>query len=248
MSDQTTESAETDTPAEATTSNPPADAPVPAGLAVIMEREAAIESRASELKAREAKVAQWEKMESLSPAEKAQALGISLQDLQKSMVDNYDPNAAVTAKLTALERKILEADQRRDAERLEAEKRAEMDKIRTFIDGSEEFPLTKVNSFHEAVIDAVKMSAKSGKPISEAQAASNVEAGLLDLVDKAMSIPSIREKYFKAVEEEAAEPSSSKTLTNKLSSNSAKPRTNPALLEGQEALDSFISMLGTVSE
>jgi hypothetical protein len=211
-----------------------------------MEREAAAEARNVELKAREAKVAQWEKMESMSPAEKARALGISLPDLQKSMVDSYDPNAALTTKLTALEAKLAARDAAREQERIAAAYAEESSKVRTFIDESDEFLITKASGFHDTVIDAVKMAAQSGKPLSEAQAASNVEAGLFDLVTKAMAIPAVRDRILGKQAEAVAETSTSTPLTNKTASNSSQPRKEGNLLSPEEEMDRFVSMLGDV--
>lgn len=245
MSDQATETA---APEPETTTTPDVVATSPdtqAGFAVLMEREAAQEAARVELKSREAKVAKWEAMESMSPAQKAQALGISLNDLQKSMVDAYDPNAELTTKLTALEERIKQQDEARDSAKVQAARTAEVNKLRTFIDGSEEFLITKTTGFHDTVIDAVEMAAKSGKTLSEAQAASNVEAGLFDLVQKAMAIPQIREKILGKVAEaaEATAESKSKPLTNRAASASSQQRSTDVLLEGEDALDAFMAML-----
>lgn len=214
-----------------------------AGLSVLLEREAAAEARSAELKAREAKVAQWEKIEAMSPAEKARALGLSLSDIQKSMVDSYDPNEAVTAKLTALEQKIAERDAARERERLEAAYAAETSKVRTFIDESEEFLITKANGYHDTVVEAVKLAAKSGKNLSEAEAASNVEAGLFDLVAKAMAIPAVRDRILGKQAEAVTETPTSTPLTNRTASNSAQPRIEGNLLSEDDALDRFVAML-----
>jgi len=246
MSDQT----ETTSTPEPTTEAAPAVAPASPetqpGLAVLLEREAATEAARVQLREREAQVSRWEKMEVMSPAEQAAALGLSLPDLQKQMVDSYDPNQEVTAKLSALEQRIKAQDDARDAARLEAAREAELSKVRTFIDGSDEFLITKTGGFHDTVIEAVQIAAKSGKTLSEAQAASNVEAGLFDLVQKAMAIPQIREKILGKVAE-AAEPvaaTKSNPLTNRSASSSSKPRAEGGLLRGDAAVEQFASMLG----
>lgn len=217
-----------------------------AGFAVLLEREAATEAARVQLREREAQVSRWEKMETMSPAEQARALGISLPELQKSMVDSYDPNEALTSKLTALEERIKAQDEARDNSSLEAARQVELAKIRTFIDGSDEFLITKTSGFHDTVTDAIQMSAKSGKPLSEAQAASNVEAGLFDLVEKAMSIPQIRERILGKVAEAAAPIAETKSspLTNRSASTSSKPRDSTGLLRGDAAIEQFASMLG----
>ena len=246
MSDQVIETAAAEQNAEVVAEVAPPSAEAQAGFAVLLEREAAQEATNVELRAREAKVAKWESMESMSPAQKAQALGISLNDLQKSMVDAYDPNAELTTKLTALEARIKQQDDARDNASVEAARQAELSKIRTFIDGSDEFLITKTSGFHDTVIDAVQMAAQSGKPISEAQAASNVEAGLFDLVEKAMSIPQIREKILGKVAKAAddAAVTSPNPLTNRSASSSSTPR-DTDMLRGDDALNAFVSMLGT---
>lgn len=244
MSDQVEETPTPEPDAATPTEVAPPSPETQAGFAVLLEREAANETARTELRAREAKVAQWEKMETMSPAEKAQALGISLNDLQKAMVDDYDPNAALTTKLTALEARIKQQDEARDNAALDAARQVERNKVRTFIDGSDEFLITKTSGYHDTVIDAVRMSAESGKPLSEAQAASNVEAGLFDLVEKAMSIPQIRERILgKAKEAPTPSATSSSPLTNRAASASSQPRSTDVLLEGEDALDAFMAML-----
>lgn len=221
------------------------DPRVQSGLSLLMEREAALQARQSELKAREEAVSRWESMESLSAVEKAEALGISLQDLQKGMVDQYDPQKEITQKLTRLEQRIKEQDERRERETLEAARNAEMEHVRTYVDGSKDYPLIKNLSFHDGVYDAIRAGADSGNKVSDAEAASNVENSLFDLVQKAYAIPEIRERLEAAARKKAeAEKPKSKPLTNKTSSNSAKPRKPGELLSFDEGLAEFAAILG----
>ena len=244
MSDQVEETPTPEPDAAVVAEVAPPSPEAQAGFAVLLEREAANEAANVQLRAREAKVAQWEKMESMSPSEKAQAMGISLSDIQKAMVDDYDPNAELTTKLTALEARIKQQDEARDNATLEAARQVELGKVRTFIDGSDEFLITKTSGYHDTVIEAVRLAAESGKTLSEAQAASNVEAGLFDLVEKAMSIPQIRERILgKAKEAPTSLAASSSPLTNRAASASTQPRSTDTLLEGEDALDAFMAML-----
>lgn len=121
-------------------------------------------------------------------------------------------------------------------------RQAELERVRrsvhSFVDTSEDFPLTKAAGMSDAVYDTLLNYHQSNQPISEAEAARQVEENLVGLIEKALSVEAIRSRFLKTQSENGDDSLSLSTITD----SSTTPRENSYRSE-QEELDAFASLL-----
>lgn len=231
---QEAETPKTDsTPAETAQTEPAKaaePAPLPpsaqAALAALMEKESALRTKEEALKHLE----KYRDIESMTPAQKAKALGLSLKDFQKAEIDNFDPTDGLNKKITSLEARI-EAMNNAEVEKARAAAEDEARQlVHTYVDSSKDYKVTQSLGLQDAVYHRLLEAQRSGKPISEAKAASEVEAKLREQVKAALATG-----LFDLPEK--ATPAASKTISNKTSSETATKTelSDPSALLDQEA-------------
>ncbi len=194
-------------------------------ISKLLEVEARIQQarEAQKQEAQEIKeLDQLRQLRDLPPLEQARALGIKLPELQKAMVDDYDPTNGLKSEVNALKEKLA----KRDAEERAAQELADIEDrkgvVRTYVEkNGEKFPLIQKLGFHDTVYEKMHLSTQAGKTLSEEQAASEVEESLSNLVEAALTL----EKFKKEAEPAPSEPENIfASLTNKTSSEIATPR------------------------
>lgn len=214
-------------------------APLPpnaqAALSVLMEKEAEVRAQLDAVKHLE----KYRDIESMTPAQKAKALGLSLKDFQKAEIDAFDPTDGLKAQVSSLEAKLAAMTAKEQEAAQEAARNEARNQVRTYVDSSKDYQVTQALGLQDSVYYRVLEAAEKGQSISEAQAASEVEAKLREQVQAAL-----KTGLFEIPEK--PKPATKQTLSNKTSSETAtKNEIDTGPMSFEQRVDVFASLLKT---
>lgn len=198
---QDNQAAVTDQPEQPVVETPEQPKPGPAAgrLQTLLQEEA--HKRESDVqKAEQTRLlSQAEQIVNLAKSDPLKFLEVTGADMSrlKPPKPKDDPLAALREELESVKGTLSERQQR-EAQLMQ---QAQLDQVRrsvhSFVDQSEDqFPLTRNTGMSDAVYDTLVAYHKSGQPISEVEAAREVENNLVRMIEKALENPTIRNRFL----------------------------------------------------
>jgi len=234
----------------------PAAAPAapaePGEGAKLIARLAEADKRAREAseaaKGTQAKLEQYERMLQLAqtdPQRFAEAIGRPQQAAAAPAKPTQQADD-VRRELAELKQR-LEAREREEAQRTQLQQLTEAEqKVTDFVrQKSEEFPFTTAFGLEGAVYDRVLHSYQAGQPMSEMQAARDIEESLTGKLEALAKIPAVRDAVLKEAgqSEKPKQRRAPTTLSNSLSGTVARQADPEQLDDWEDALDSTAAQL-----
>lgn len=223
-------------PVEAPKAAPPAPSSVQAdALRILMQKEASIREQSESLKTREAAVSRASRIQELAksdPYALFKELGVDYNGLTDRVLKDPDmnPSVRVESQLSALQQRLDSQERAAEQAKLDAAQEEARNNIRTFVDGSEAFPLTREMAMQDAVVERIRQAEQAGQAISEEDAAGEVERSLSELVGKVLKNPKLREALLGNATPKKSGPS---TLTNNIS-QTVSTKTEPGVFTTEE--------------
>lgn len=222
-----------------TTPAPSADV---AAFKALMDREKTLRQREQQLSQKERELSQYANLPQLAkerPLDALRTIGVEYEDLVKrvSKGERPDPVDPIRQEMESLKAQLQELKQREfDAERMTAAQRAQQS-VREFVGSSEDFTLTKTLDAADMVFDLIQARHAAGEPVSEADAAREVEAYLSGLVEKALGVESVRTRFLSP-----AKPKETPHISNQDVSEIAT-RDNPQELSEQDRVAMAVKVM-----
>ena len=172
-----------------------------------------------------------------------QSQGVSYDQLTQRVLESGGPNPTefVKQEVGRLEQLIRERD---EAERRAAQQRAIVEaerEVMQFVQNNKEFPLLNAMGMQGAVFDRVIASIENGQPISEEEAAREVEAHLSSVLEQALGNEDIRSKYLPEPEPQQIQ-LQPPTLTQDMATTPSKPVSTKPMTD-DERHQAFAAML-----